>query len=183
MSWRSWRVRSTAWRRILRAAGMLCSNRRCRFARRMRSLRRGGTELETMLETIPNGVATLSPERSIMLANRAFSEMLDPGGQRAFLGASLEKVTPPELAEVLDRLIRRSHRMVHGISGGGAVAARVRKQICWGPWRCLRPRRSGDVSITGMSSCLRTRPSCCMRRSSLRGRRWRGGWRTRSRTR
>ncbi len=69
------------------------------------------SELETMLETIPNGVATLSPERSIMLANRAFSEMLDPGGQRAFLGASLDAVTPPELAEVLDRLIRRSHRM------------------------------------------------------------------------
>ena len=69
------------------------------------------TELETMLETIPNGVATLSPERLIMLSNRAFSEMLDPGGQRAFLGAALDKVTPPELAEVLDRLIKRSHRM------------------------------------------------------------------------
>ena len=69
------------------------------------------TELETMLETIPNGVATLSPERAIMLSNRAFSEMLDPGGQRAFVGASLDRVTPPELAEVLDRLIRRSHRM------------------------------------------------------------------------
>ena len=41
--------------------------------------RRG--ELETMLETIPNGVATLDPGRRIVLANRALSEMLDPGGQ------------------------------------------------------------------------------------------------------
>lgn len=37
-------------------------------------VRRG--ELETMLETIPNGVATLSPERRILLANRALSSTL-----------------------------------------------------------------------------------------------------------
>ena len=46
--------------------------------------RRG--ELETMLETIPNGVATLDAERRIVLTNRALSEMMDPGGQRPFLG-------------------------------------------------------------------------------------------------
>ncbi len=39
--------------------------------------RRG--ELETMLETIPNGVATLDADRRIVLANRALSEMMDPG--------------------------------------------------------------------------------------------------------
>lgn len=72
-------------------------------------VRRG--ELETMLETIPNGVATLSPERRILLANRALSELLDPGGQRPFLGRTLADVVPTELNEVLDRLIRRSHRM------------------------------------------------------------------------
>ena len=72
-------------------------------------IRRG--ELETMLETIPNGVATLSPEGRILLANRALSELLDPGGQRPFLGRTLAEVVPPELDEVLDRLIRRSHRM------------------------------------------------------------------------
>lgn len=72
-------------------------------------VRRG--ELETMLETIPNGVATLSPERRILLANRALSELLDPGGQRPFLSRTLGDVVPPELNEVLDRLIRRSHRM------------------------------------------------------------------------
>jgi two-component system nitrogen regulation sensor histidine kinase NtrY len=71
--------------------------------------RRG--ELETMLETIPNGVATLDPGRRIILTNRALSEMMDPGGQRPFLGMSLEAVFPAEVYEVLDRLILRSHRM------------------------------------------------------------------------
>lgn len=71
--------------------------------------RRG--ELETMLETIPNGVATLDPERRIILTNRALSEMMDPGGQRPFLGRVMEEVFPKDVAEVLDRLIRRSHRM------------------------------------------------------------------------
>ncbi|WP_158943561.1 PAS domain-containing sensor histidine kinase [Granulicella sp. S190] len=71
--------------------------------------RRG--ELETMLETIPNGVATLDTERRIVLANRALSEMMDPGGQTPFYGLTMEEVFPPEVAEVLDRLIKRSHRM------------------------------------------------------------------------
>lgn len=69
------------------------------------------SELETMLETIPNGVATLDAERRIVLANRALSEMMDPGGQRPFIGRLVEEVFPPEVAEVLDRLIKRSHRM------------------------------------------------------------------------
>jgi two-component system nitrogen regulation sensor histidine kinase NtrY len=71
--------------------------------------RRG--ELETMLETIPNGVATLDPGRRIILTNRALSEMMDPGGQRPFLGMPIEVVFPAEVYEVLDRLILRSHRM------------------------------------------------------------------------
>jgi two-component system, NtrC family, nitrogen regulation sensor histidine kinase NtrY len=71
--------------------------------------RRG--ELETMLETIPNGVATLNPNRQITLANRALTEMIDPGGQRPFLGVRMEDAFPAEVAEVLDRLIGRSHRM------------------------------------------------------------------------
>ncbi|WP_353066200.1 ATP-binding protein [Tunturibacter psychrotolerans] len=71
--------------------------------------RRG--ELETMLETIPNGVATLDTDRRIVLANRALSEMMDPGGQRPFYGLVMEEVFPPEVSEVLDRLIKRSHRM------------------------------------------------------------------------
>jgi len=71
--------------------------------------RRG--ELETMLETIPNGVAMLDAERRIVLTNRALSEMMDPGGQRPFPGCVMEEVFPPEVAEVIDRLIKRSHRM------------------------------------------------------------------------
>jgi two-component system nitrogen regulation sensor histidine kinase NtrY len=71
--------------------------------------RRG--ELETMLQTIPNGVATLDRERRIVLANRALSEMLDPGGQRPFIGLAMEEIFPAEMLEGLDRLLRRSHRM------------------------------------------------------------------------
>jgi two-component system nitrogen regulation sensor histidine kinase NtrY len=71
--------------------------------------RRG--ELETMLETIPNGVATLDADRRIVLANRALSEMMDPGGQSPFYGRVIEEVFPAEVVEVLDRLIKRSHRM------------------------------------------------------------------------
>jgi nitrogen fixation/metabolism regulation signal transduction histidine kinase len=69
------------------------------------------SELETMLETIPNGVATLDARRRIVLTNRALSEMMDPGGQRPFLGRGIDEVFPPEVIEVLDRLINRSHRM------------------------------------------------------------------------
>ncbi|MDP9050478.1 MAG: ATP-binding protein [Acidobacteriota bacterium] len=71
--------------------------------------RRG--ELETMLETIPNGVATLDPRRCIVLANRALSEMLDPGGQTPFIGTSIETIFPAEALEQIDHLLRRSHRM------------------------------------------------------------------------
>jgi two-component system nitrogen regulation sensor histidine kinase NtrY len=69
------------------------------------------TELETIIETIPNGVVTLSADRHIVLANRAFSEMLDPGGQKHFIGAALGEVFPAEIVESLDRLLRRAHRM------------------------------------------------------------------------
>ena len=69
------------------------------------------SELETMLETIPNGVATLDADRRIVLANRALSEMMDPGGQRPFYGRVMEEVFPAEVSDVLDRLIKRSHRM------------------------------------------------------------------------
>ena len=71
--------------------------------------RRG--ELETMLQTIPNGVATLDPRGCILLANRALSEMLDPGGQTPFIGTSLEKIFSAEALESINHLLRRSHRM------------------------------------------------------------------------
>ena len=71
--------------------------------------RRG--ELETMLETIPNGVATLDTNRRVVLANRALTEMLDPGGQTPFIGTAIETIFPAEAMEQLDHLLRRSHRM------------------------------------------------------------------------
>ena len=71
--------------------------------------RRG--ELETMLETIPNGVATLDSGGRIILTNRALTEMLDPGGQRAFIGHTVVEMFPAEVMEPLDRLMKRSHRM------------------------------------------------------------------------
>jgi nitrogen fixation/metabolism regulation signal transduction histidine kinase len=68
-------------------------------------------ELETMLEAIPNGVATLDTQRRIVLANRALTEMLDPGGQTPFIGTSIEAIFPAEALESIDHLLRRSHRM------------------------------------------------------------------------
>jgi nitrogen fixation/metabolism regulation signal transduction histidine kinase len=68
-------------------------------------------ELETMLQTIPNGVVMLDVDRRIRVANRAFSEMLDPGGQRAFLGLLIDEVIPADAMESVDRMLRRSHRM------------------------------------------------------------------------
>ncbi len=78
-------------------------------ANRTLESRRG--ELETMLETIPNGVATIDAERRIVLTNRSLSELLDPGGQRPFIGQRMVEVFPAEVMESLDRLMRRSHRM------------------------------------------------------------------------
>jgi len=68
-------------------------------------------EVEIMLETIPNGVVMLDREGRIVLANRAFSEMMDPGGQQPFIGLPLQKIFPDEVSQGLDKLIRRSHRM------------------------------------------------------------------------
>ncbi len=75
------------------------------------ALERRRTELETIIETIPTGLVTLSPERRIVLVNRSFSEMLDPGGERLFVGVALNDALPPEAIEVLERLMQRSHRM------------------------------------------------------------------------
>ncbi|MGC9198649.1 MAG: sensor histidine kinase [Acidobacteriaceae bacterium] len=68
-------------------------------------------ELETLIETIPSGVVTLSADRQILLANRAFSEMLDPGGQRQFVGLPLSAALPEDIVQNLDHLLRRAHRM------------------------------------------------------------------------
>ncbi len=106
--------------------------------------RRG--ELETMLETIPNGVATLDPQRRIVLTNRALSEMMDPGGQRPFLGMTIEQVFPPEVNEVLDRLILRSHRM-------GSASAEIEVTL---PASGLPARFSGNMNLLATVALLET---------------------------
>ena len=68
-------------------------------------------ELETMLQTIPNGVVMLDSDERIRVANRAFSEMLDPGGQHTFVGKPLRDALPAEEFDTVERLLRRSHRM------------------------------------------------------------------------
>ncbi|MGA7159031.1 MAG: ATP-binding protein [Acidobacteriaceae bacterium] len=80
------------------------------------------TELETIIETIPSGVVTLSADRRILLANRAFSEMLDPGGQRQFIGLALSAVLPEDIIDNLDHLLRRAHRM-------GSASAEMQMQF------------------------------------------------------
>ena len=75
------------------------------------ALQQRRAELETIIETIPNGVVTLSPALRIVLANRAFSELIDPGGQKQFIGMRLHDVFPSEINDTFDRLLRRSHRM------------------------------------------------------------------------
>jgi hypothetical protein len=75
------------------------------------ALQQRRAELETIIETIPNGVVTLSPSLRIVLANRAFSELLDPGGQLQFIGMRLNEALPAEILDTIERLLRRSHRM------------------------------------------------------------------------
>ena len=81
------------------------------------------SELETMLEAIPNGVATLDPAHRIVLANRALIEMLGPGGQTPFLGIALDAIFPAETMEMLNPLLQRSHRM--GSASGEMEMTRV----------------------------------------------------------
>jgi two-component system, NtrC family, nitrogen regulation sensor histidine kinase NtrY len=104
--------------------------------------RRG--ELETMLETIPNGVATLDADRRIVLANRALSEMMDPGGQQPFYGHVMEEVFPHEVAEVLDRLIKRSHRM-------GSASAEIEITA---PTRSANDRFGGTMNLLATVALL-----------------------------
>jgi two-component system nitrogen regulation sensor histidine kinase NtrY len=68
-------------------------------------------ELETVLETIPSGVATLDNNLRILQANRAFQEMLDPMGELMILGQPIQELFPPESAAEIGRVLRRSRRL------------------------------------------------------------------------
>lgn len=105
------------------------------------TLEQRGLELETIIQTIPTGVVTLSPTGHIVMNNRAFSEMLDPGGNRVFLGSSLDDLLAPEAVEVLTRLMQRSHRM-------GSASAEL--QI---------PTRDRNVHVSAVVALLERGPS------------------------
>ncbi len=68
-------------------------------------------ELETVLETIPSGVATLDNDLRILQANRAFCEMLDPMGELVIEGQPIQALFPPESAAEIARVLRRSRRL------------------------------------------------------------------------
>ncbi len=68
-------------------------------------------ELETILETIPSGVVTLDRSGRITMANRAFAALMHQPEEKLLSGRPISQAFPPECAEELERLIRRSHRM------------------------------------------------------------------------
>ncbi|MHB1796432.1 MAG: sensor histidine kinase [Acidobacteriaceae bacterium] len=68
-------------------------------------------ELETVLETIPSGVATLDNDLRILQANRAFCEMLDPLGELPIEGQPIQSLFPTESALEIGRVLRRSRRL------------------------------------------------------------------------
>ena len=68
-------------------------------------------ELETVLETIPSGVATLDNDMRILQANRAFYETLDPRGEMSIEGYPIQALFPAESAAEIGRVLRRSRRL------------------------------------------------------------------------
>ncbi len=68
-------------------------------------------ELETVLETIPSGVATLDSSMRVLQANRAFLDLLEPAQQTTAIGDTIQALFPADLTEDLTRLVRRSQRM------------------------------------------------------------------------
>lgn len=83
-------------------------------------------ELETVLETIPSGVATLDDDLKILRVNRAFCEMFDPFGELSIEGMSIPSLFPAESAAEIVRVARRSMRMP-------AVTTEVEAQSPHGP--------------------------------------------------
>jgi two-component system, NtrC family, nitrogen regulation sensor histidine kinase NtrY len=68
-------------------------------------------ELETILETIPSGVATLDADRSILQANRAFIDLFAHGRLETLTGIALSAILPGEMAAEMTLLERRAQRM------------------------------------------------------------------------
>jgi len=72
--------------------------------------------IETILESIPNGVLSLNAERRITHVNHALLRLFHPAGVESgtpntLIGASLRDVFAPEVMEDLEPLLRRADRM------------------------------------------------------------------------
>ena len=68
-------------------------------------------ELETILETIPNSVVTLDPDRNILQANRAFLRLAGASRSNSLAGLALDSLFPTEIAAEFAFLERRAQRM------------------------------------------------------------------------
>jgi transcriptional regulator with PAS, ATPase and Fis domain len=66
-------------------------------------------ELETILETIPSGVVTLDAAQCVVLANRAFVELVRLDSRADFAGVSLDSLLPPEFTEAWVRRPQNSN--------------------------------------------------------------------------
>ncbi len=106
----------------LEASRTLAETSTAQLSEANRALEERRRELEIILETIPNGVVTLDAQLRVLQANRTFSELVLPAGsdgshpEHSLLSAPIELLFPPELADELRRLVRRSQRM--GIAAG-----------------------------------------------------------------
>lgn len=71
--------------------------------------------IETILESIPNGVLSLNAERRVTHVNSALLRLLHPSGTASatnvLIGASLHELFNEEVATDLESLLRRSDRM------------------------------------------------------------------------
>ena len=76
-----------------------------------RALEERRSELETVLETIPSAVVTLDPQMCVLQANRASRNLLSPRDHHDLAGMPLESILPPDIADDLMVLLRRSKRM------------------------------------------------------------------------
>jgi nitrogen fixation/metabolism regulation signal transduction histidine kinase len=68
-------------------------------------------EIETLLDTIPLAVLSLSLDLRIVHSNRAFLELLAPSTQGEITGHALAEFIPEEAMPEVQRLLRRGHRM------------------------------------------------------------------------
>ena len=68
-------------------------------------------QIETILENIPTGVLSLSPEQEIVHANLAFTRMLAPRARMTLTGTRLAEHFPTEVLDDLSKLMRKADRM------------------------------------------------------------------------